>query len=144
MTGGLTRRRLLAAAFVAGIAGATGGFMAVSDRNGVVRTVLHRLLGPFEMPDADFDAFVNDLAGKAPLPASWEADALTIVEHVPEGVLGRILPAKLNARRETMERAVLAEFMLATNLQAMPGGATLHYQGLFGDRACTNPFARFD
>lgn len=144
MTGGLTRRRLLAAAFVAGIAGATGGFMAVADRNGVVRTILHRLLGPFEIPDADFDAFVGDLAGQAPLPDSWEADALTIIEHLPEGVMGGLLPAHIDDRRVMMERAVLAEFMLATDIQALPKGANLRYRGLFSSRPCVNPFARFD
>lgn len=138
---GITRRAALlgagAAALTAGVAG-----VALWDEHDLIRDTLHRMIGPFSIDDADMQAFSRDYAALGPLPRGLTADAVSAAQAA--GLLP--LAAKADDRLEAFQRGVLTAFVLGTDYLEIenPAHEPLHYIGSFRDRACANPFARFD
>lgn len=137
---GLSRRALLAAA-LSSAAVAAAVPVAVLDRPGLLRRILHRHLGPFEMANEQFARFVEDLEDRLALPSAIESDILYAIELLP-GDPGSILPMRIEGRREQMERHLLTEFMLGTGLREEPRGRVLSYSEQTDISACGNPFAQ--
>jgi hypothetical protein len=140
----MNRRHVLGGFGIAALAslGAVGMAVHSGGQATAMRGILERLLGPFIMTDDAFEQFVGDFttAHRALGPA--EADLLHALEIVGpvRGLVG--LRPELAAKLESLDRKLLTEFTLATELTAMPDGAQLAYRGLFNDYPCTNPYAR--
>src|SRR5688572_9216019 len=117
-----TRRQSIAALVGGGLAagGLSLGFH-VSDKADLIRSILGRAVGPFEMHNADFSAFVAELdteqgwAGGAKVAmfrAILSAGPETLLSHSPSG---------LRERFEMYERKVVTNFLTRTNyLQVDP------------------------
>lgn len=140
----ISRRTLLA-----GIGGtailAAGGIAAGMQSGGLpeaMRRVLVRLIGPFEMDDADFARFAADFAAGRDVPSAVEADGLRLAEALGATRTVAGLHPRIGAKVEKFERDLLTDFALATGIDGPPAGRKLSYTGLFKSNACSNPFAR--
>jgi len=139
----ISRRTVLAGIGVAGVAGSGGIalFMTAGGRTEAMRAILHRLVGPFTMADAEFARFAQDFEKAYRAMGALEADMLRLFETAgPVRDLTRLRPS-VSARLESFDRKLLTEFALATGLTGTPPAAPLEYRGLFAANPCTNPFA---
>ena len=142
----ITRRTMLAGGAAGAAFAATGGTLLVagSDMDGLVRSILRRLIGPFAMAQADFDKMVAAVDRKAGLPrgaklrlmatlekSGWSADLLA---HAPQSI---------RDRREMIERMVLTEFVIQTTYLQTADKAHDPITYL-GRRPCSSPFANFE
>lgn len=141
---GLSRRNVLAALAIAGVGGA-GGLALFTGTGGepdAIRAILHRLIGPFTMAEADFNRFVTDFAAGNRALKPMEADTLRLLEAVPGAqALAEIAPGFAH-QVATFDRKLLTEFALATGLDGPGNAGQLEYRGLFRDNPCSNPFAQ--
>lgn len=139
----ISRRTALAGLGAIGVAGsgALALFMTAGGQTEAMRAILHRLVGPFTMADADFTRFAQDFEKQHRAMGALEADMLRVFETAgPVRDLTRLRPA-VAARLESFDRKLLTEFALATGLTGTPPAAPLEYRGLFAANPCTNPFA---
>lgn len=141
----VTRRQWMlgGAAAVLGV-GALGA--ALSDEAGLIRTTLDELLGPFDIADADFAAFVADFRESYAVPDGLRADGLRIGQALGAlGVIGMAAPG-IEVRIEQFRRLLMTAFVLGTDwlTRTDPALERLSYVGLFGNQPCGNPFARFE
>lgn len=147
MSGGgrISRRSVLAGIGIAGLGGvgALAVFAGTGDQRDAIWAILHRLVGPFTMADADFNRFVTDFSVGTRELKSTEADMLRLLEVVPGAQALAHLDHGLAARSAAFDRKLLTEFALATGLDGFGKGGQLEYRGLFRDNPCTNPFAQF-
>lgn len=136
LTGGLLALAVASAAVV--------GSLVNYDITDYIRQVLLRLLGPFEMAEADMAAFSRDFTRPIDLKG-WTGWMLRAGgwSHM-DGYLAAAGPADIQPRFEGFDRTLLGAFILSTNYLEVyeAGGGQVVYSGL--DAPCSNPFARFD
>lgn len=109
-----------------------------------IQQVLFRLLGPFEMAEAEMAAFSRDFARPIDLKG-WTGWMLRAGgwSHM-DGYIGAAGPPGVRDRFEAFDRTVLGAFIQSTNyLEVFEAGrGKVVYYGL--EAPCANPFARFD
>lgn len=141
----ITRRTMLAGAGAGAAIAATGGALLVagSDTDGLVHSILNRLIGPFNMAQADFDKMVKAIDHKAGLPKGSKLRMMATLEKSgwSADLLDRA-PRSIRDRREMIERTVLTEFVVQTTYLQTPDKA--HDPILYlGRHPCSSPFANF-
>jgi hypothetical protein len=138
-----SRRTLLGG--TAAVAVLSGGGLAalhsftVTD---LIRVTLHRLVGKFTMPEAEFEAFATDFAN-----TSWELDRVkSRILRAAEmtGLKTVTADAVMAGDIEQFERKLLTSFVMSTNYLELehPESEPVSYLGVMN--ACANPFAKFD
>lgn len=141
----LSRRTLFAGAFsLAGAAAIGLGSFAAYDFTDLIWQILKRLLGDFEMAEADMAAFSRDFTRPIDLDG-WTGKMLRAAGLTgTEDFLNVHGPPEVHERFEGFERSVLGAFMMSTNFLDIhaEGGGRVVYHGL--DVPCSSPFARFD
>ncbi len=142
---GLTRRKALLGAAGVAIVSALGGALLWSERD-LIRATLVRMIGPFNIADADMDAFVRDFMAIGPLPRGFAADAVGVVQAAGLLPAAGMASQAVGERLDAYQRGVLTAFVMGTDYfqSENPAVDDLHYLGPFAERACANPFARFD
>ncbi|KRB79470.1 hypothetical protein ASE00_20425 [Sphingomonas sp. Root710] len=142
----ITRRTMLAGAGAGAAIAATGGALLVagSDTDGLIRSILNRLVGPFAMTQEDFDKMVKAIDHRAGLPRGPKLRMMATLEKSgwSADLLDRA-PRSIRDRREMIERAALTEFVIQTNYLDVQDKA--HDQILYlGRHPCSSPFANFE
>lgn len=140
----LTRRQSIAALAGGGLAvGTAGAGLLASDEAGLVQSILHRAVGRFDMPEAQFSAFVSDLgSGREWADSGRFALFRAISATGPDAVLPGG-PEKLRDRFETYERTVVTNFLTRTDYAKIdPRKEKVSFIGDAG--GCSSPYARFD
>lgn len=139
----LTRRQSIAALAGGGVAmGALGIGLYASDEPGLVRSILGRAVGPFDMQEGDFSAFVADLDSEW----GWTADAgfalFRLASAADPDVLLSYSPSAFRGLFEKYERKVVTNFLTRTDyLQIDPRTRKVSF---IGDAGCRSPYARFE
>lgn len=138
----LTRRQSIFAIVGGGIAVGTVGAVSIAgDEGELVRSIIHRTVGPFKMDEANFTAFVADLDTHH----SWSSGAKNSLLRATSAVgPNNVLPQFpwLRDRFLTYEREVVTKFLTKTNyLQVDPAAEDIEFDGSL---PCSSPFARFD
>lgn len=138
------RNALLGTMMLLTVAAAGFGSLAAYDISDHIWRVLFRLLGPFEMAEADMAAFSRDFTRPIDLEG-WTGWMLRAGgwSHL-DAHLAASGPPGIQDRFESFDRTLLGAFILSTNyLEVLErGGGTVVYYGL--GAPCANPFARFD
>ena len=124
--------------------GGLGLVVASRDNTGLFKEVLQRLLGPFNMPDGEFEAFARDYAdrGRA-MPSDLEVGVLRSVEWAGATSVAKSVAGAIAVKLRIFERSLTTAFILATDFRSDDRAAPLTYFGLFETRPCANPFAEF-
>ncbi len=138
-----TRRQSIATLVGGGVAaGALGLGLHVSDKADLIRLILGRVVGPFEMHVGDFSAFVADLnTGQGWAGGAKVAIFRAILSAGPDTLLSHI-PWILRERFDMYERKVVTNFLTRTDyVQVDPREKNISF---VGDAGCSSPFARFD
>lgn len=130
---------------VASLGVAYAGVRSFSDED-LVRVVLERYLGRFEMTDDHLRAFVLSFKARHPwnFPTGKLADAATLLERLRLAPAARRLLPQDDARRlERFERWLLADFHLVTDFpwRGTPDDP-VHFTGAHA--GCVNPFANLE
>lgn len=140
----ITRRTALVSASGAVIAAA--GIAAVTyDEGDLIRDTLHEMIGPFVMADEEMDRFKADfMTGQ--MPRGMAADAVGAVQALGLLPVATRLPGSIGPGLERFRRTLFTSFVLGTTYldSAERPHEPLSYLGMFADRGCANPFARFD
>lgn len=145
MTLSLSRRHLTAGLLGIAIAStaSVGSFLSFEIAD-YIQHVLIRMLGPFEMAEAEMAAFSRDFTRPIDLKGwtGWMLRAGGWSQM--DGVLGAAGPPGIQERFESFDRTLVGAFILSTNyLEVFEAGeGRVVYHGL--DAPCANPFARFD
>ena len=146
MTFRVTRRAMLAGAGAGAALAATGSafLIAGSDADGLVRSILQRLIGPFAMAQGDFDGMVAAIDRKVGLPKGAKLHAIATLEKASwsADLLSRA-PRSIRERREMIERMTLAEFVTQTTYLQTDDKARDPITYL-GRHPCSSPFAKFE
>ena len=118
--------------------------VASRDSAGLFKSVLQRLLGTFNMPDAHFEAFAKDYAnsGRA-MPSDLEVGVLRSVELAGATAMAQAIAEPIAAKLGIFERSLMTAFVFATGFRSEDRTTPLTYLGLFETRPCANPFAKF-
>lgn len=118
--------------------------VASRDSTGLFKSVLQRLLGPFDMPDTNFEAFASDYvdSGRA-IPSDFEIGLLRSVEWSGANAIAKSMAGAIAVKLVNFERSLMTAFVLATDFQTEARDTPLTYLGLFENRPCANPFAEF-
>ncbi|MFT4056785.1 MAG: hypothetical protein QM681_19930 [Novosphingobium sp.] len=140
----ISRRTALASIGIAGIGitGGLAGFVAGSDGADAMRAVLHRLIGPFTMSEADFALFAKDYGARYGHLGHLEAGTLRLLETVGGARRLALQQPGVGERFDAFDRKLLTEFVLATGHDGSADPGHLEYRGLFADNPCSNPFAQ--
>lgn len=140
----LTRRQSIAALAGGGLAiGTVGVGLLASDETGLVRSILQRSVGRFNMPEAQFSAFVSDLGSGDGWADSGRFTLFRTISSTDPDMMLSHGPAKVRDRFHSYERAVVTNFLTRTDyLKIDPRKENVSFVGDTG--ACNSPFARFD
>ncbi|MBI1687011.1 hypothetical protein [Caulobacter hibisci] len=136
----LSRRSVLLGAGVSTLAlgGGAWAFVTSHREEDLVLSVLHRLVGPFEMSRENLTALTQEVK----LPAPLKSSVLATVEQL--GGAGALKKASSGANESIVdiERRALTEFITKTDYlrREAPSDPVL-YKGF---QSCTNPYAKFD
>lgn len=137
----ITRRQV-----ILGIAG-TGVFgvavLQTAQHADLVRALLHRLLGPFEISEVEFQRFAETVLKARIPPSNWKIGIFTFAEQT--GLITPMLawlPTPLFDGYAQWRRHVMTDFTMATDFfdRQRPAGK-LSFTGPV--EACSSPFAEF-
>lgn len=139
------RRQLTACLFGLIATSAIGlGGLANYEITEYIWQALFRMLGGFEMAEADMAAFSRDFSRPIDLDG-WTGWVLRAGgwSHT-DGYFSSAGPPGIHKRFEDFDRTLLGAFILSTNYLEVyeAGGGKVSYYGL--NAPCANPFARFD
>ncbi|WP_325284193.1 hypothetical protein, partial [Sphingomonas sp.] len=107
----------------------------------LVRSILNRVVGPFQMSDDDFTAFFDNLAENgSPVDRAkftvYRAVAAIGADEFPRE------PTRLGERVDVYERKVVTQFITHTDYARIdPQSDPVSF---IGTNSCSSPFARFD
>lgn len=140
-----SRRTVLAAGAAGILILAGGGAVAIgsSGREELVRSVLARLIGPFDMADADFGHMVAAIDRRTGFPQSYKLRMVSSLERAgwaPDAMA--VAPAGIRDDFETLERSILTEFVTRTTF--LHGDEPREEPVVYlGAQPCSSPFADF-
>lgn len=135
------RTVLLSATGIVGALAIGGGAGARLTDQSFIRDTLHRLVGPFRMEEAEFEAFAEAFRESAYVFGSARATPVRAAEAIGGAPLvERFAPPGVAARMERFERELLTSFVTTTDFLATRDDpdAPVHYLGAIG---CANPYA---
>jgi hypothetical protein len=144
MTRRLSRRTVLLGG-AAGAAAVLGGGLALSasGEEELTRSVLARLIGPFNMSLDNLRALVAAVDKSAGFPRGYKLHMIATLERAgwSDAVVSRA-PASVKEDFQALERAILTEFVVGTNYLAAtkPGIDPIVHNGV---QPCSSPFANF-
>lgn len=137
----LTRRRSLAAILGGSVVSFAGlGFLG-SNEKGLVQSILQRVVGSYEMEDAQFDAFMSDLETPQGKAARVKFALFRAFSATEPDTLLRFAPAGVGNKYEAYERRVVTSFLTRTDFLTVGAKVPVSF---VGEPGCRNPFAKFD
>jgi len=139
------RRRTLLAGLGVGALGIVGfaGLEMTSSETELVRSILDRLVGPFNMRKPQFDSFVSDLdtyrgrAGDLKM-SGYRALSSGYLQWAPD-----VVPDRIGDEYDRYERKVLTNFLVRTDYLQL-GNPQTDFVTMIGEAPCRSPFAQFD
>ena len=140
----LTRRTVLAGLGVSALS-ATGiaTFETASSEAGLVRSILRRLVGPFNMRQPDFEAFVLDLDTYRGSAGSLKMAAYRMLSSDGTQWASSLVSERIGEGYERYERKVLTNFLVKTDYLRL-ADPEAEFASMIGAGPCQSPFARFD
>lgn len=137
----ITRRQIILGIAGTGIVGVA--VLHTAQQTDLTRALLHRLLGPFEIPEVEFQRFAETVLKARGYPSNWKIGIFTFAEQT--GLINpmlALLPTPLIDGYAQWRRVVMTDFTMATNFfdRQRPAGK-LSFTGPV--EACSSPFAEF-